>query len=51
MFFNPTGHEAQIQPIGRDFGEVSYHDDADYDGDDDGCDDDDDDDVDEDEDG
>ena len=24
MFFNPTGQEAQIQPIGRDFGEVSY---------------------------
>ena len=26
MFFNPTGHEALIQPIGRDFGEVVYRD-------------------------
>ena len=40
MFFNPTGHEAQIQPIGRDFGEVSYHDDDDDGGDDGGHDDD-----------
>ena len=37
MFFNPTGHEALIQPIGRDFGEVSF----DYDDDDDDDDDDD----------
>ena len=22
MFFNPTGREAEIQPIGRDFGEL-----------------------------
>jgi hypothetical protein len=25
MFFNPTGREAQIQPIGKDFGEVVYN--------------------------
>ena len=25
MFFNPTGQEAEIQPIGRDFGEVVYN--------------------------
>ena len=35
MFFNPTGHEALIQPIGRDFGEVSYYDNDDDDDDDD----------------
>ena len=25
MFFNPTGREAEIQPIGRDFGELVYN--------------------------
>ena len=49
MFFNPTGHEALIQPIGRDFGEVSYdehhHHHGVDDDDDDEADDDDDDDV------
>ena len=34
MFFNPTGHEALIQPIGRDFGEVTSYYDNDDDGDD-----------------